>query len=90
MQNFGGADHPSKLGSETMIRGAQMIFNRGDSIIQCTVVDFTGDGAMVKTIPGKSIPRFFVLELADGLRFNCECADRTKDMLDVKFKSQAR
>ena len=73
-----------------MIRGARIIFNRGNSIVQCTIVDFTDDGATVKTTPGKSIPRFFLLDLADGRYFNCECVDRTKDIIDLKFGNRVR
>ena len=73
-----------------MIRGARIIFNRGNSIVPCTVVDFTDDGATVKTVPGTSLPRSFLLDLTDGRCFNCECADRTKDIVDLKFGRQVR
>lgn len=71
-----------------MIRGARIVFNRGNSIFPCTIVDFTDDGATVKTLPDASLPRFFLLELADGRRFHSTCVDRTKDVIDLKFEKQ--
>jgi hypothetical protein len=44
----------------------------------------------VKTVPGTSLPRSFLLDLTDGRRFNCECIDRTKDIVDLKFGMQVR
>lgn len=68
-----------------MIRDAQIIFNRGNSTVVCTVVDFTDVGAAVKPIPGTSLPRFILLDLGDGRRFDCEIVDRTKGLIELQF-----
>lgn len=68
------------------IRGARIIFNRGYGTMSCTIVDMTEDGAALRPVAGEILPRYFVLELADRRRFNCELIHRTNGVVGVKFE----
>jgi hypothetical protein len=69
-----------------MLRGGRIIFNRGFSTMPCTILEFTEDGAAVKPIAGEILPRYFILGLPDGRRFNCEYIHRTNDVVGVRFE----
>lgn len=68
------------------LRSGRIIFNRGFSTMSCTILEFTEDGAAVKPIAGEILPRYFILELSDGRRFNCEFVHRTKGVVGVRFE----
>ena len=69
------------------IRSGRIIFGRGFSSMACTILELTKDGAALKPIAGEILPRYFVLGLPDGRRFNCVFVHRTNEIVGVKFES---
>lgn len=70
------------------LKGAQMIFNDGASIIDCTLRDISPGGARLQVASTVGVPeRFTLLIVADGGRHACRVAWRRLSEIGVAFEA---
>ncbi|PXA97456.1 pilus assembly protein PilZ [Nostoc sp. 3335mG] len=67
------------------LKGGRIVTNDGHSTFDCTVRNFSEQGAKLVVISIIGIPQRFDLALADGRRFACETIWHTETEIGVKF-----
>jgi hypothetical protein len=68
-----------------VLKGAHVVFNDGFSTYDCTVRNFSEDGARLKVASVIGIPEQLQLVMDDGRKFDCAVSWRTEAELGVKF-----
>jgi hypothetical protein len=71
-------------------RGAQIIFNRGTAVIDCTLHDVSTTGARLKVGSPIGIPDTFDLAVAGGQTRHCRVVWRKPDQIGVEFVPNER
>ena len=69
-----------------VIKGGKVIFNRGQSIIDCSIRDLSEGGAKLVFGGPTNMPHEFQLQLPDGRRFQCELRWARDGAVGVKFQ----
>jgi hypothetical protein len=67
-----------------VFKGAKIVFNQGNSVVDCTVRNVSATGALVNVVNAMAVPQDFELRWDNKVRF-CSVAWRKMDSLGIKF-----
>jgi hypothetical protein len=67
-----------------MFKAGKIYINEGRSVIDCTVRNVSGTGALISVLASAVPPEFDLL--LDGMTHRCNVVWRTPDRLGVKFQ----
>lgn len=87
----GDRDH-SMPGSEhdaapvtKVLRSGQIVFQNGNCVMDCTVLEISEVGAALKPTNPLECPKFFTLKISHGDTHNCEVCWQYSDKMGVRF-----
>ncbi len=68
-----------------VIKGGKIVYNKRQTVIDCSIRDLTPGGAKLTTMSPQSLPRNFQLEFMDGNVRSCELRWGQGMVFGVKF-----
>jgi PilZ domain len=68
-----------------VIKGGKIVYNKRQTVIDCSIRDLTPGGAKLITQSAQSLPRNFQLEFMDGNVRSCELRWGQGTVFGVKF-----
>lgn len=71
------------------LKGARIVFNNGNSYINCLVRNLSSEGAMLTVSSVMGIPQDFDLLFDDGRKQACAVIWRNPESIGVSFPHQA-
>jgi hypothetical protein len=89
-----GDDQPAPQSGRVMprrrqLKGAKLIFNDGNSIVDCRVRDISESGAGIECNGTAHIPQHVVLEISNGAVYQAAVVRKTESMLGLKFEANS-
>lgn len=80
-------DEHRRAARRRALKGAQIIFNDGASVIDCVVRDVSETGAKLKIPSPLGVPDTFTLSVqVDDIRYKCRVAWRRATEIGVSFE----
>lgn len=67
------------------LREGQISYNHGATLMGCAILDFSGDGALLRPQDPVFVPNRFRLRLSPTLTIGCEVTDRGMSEIGVAF-----
>ncbi len=71
--------------STKVLRSGQIVFQNGNCVIDCLVLEVSESGAALKPTNPMECPKFFTLKISHGATHNCEVCWQYSDKMGVRF-----
>lgn len=68
-----------------MLRRGRIVFRNGYSIIDCIILDMSGEGARLKVSDWRNVPPAFALNLENDVTRHAEVRFRRLEVVGVRF-----
>jgi len=82
------ADNRRRDIRRTAIKGGKIVFNHGQSVLECRIRDLSTQGARLELIATQLLPHQFELHMTGGIVRRCELRWARGALVGVQFENE--